>query len=911
MRANLPTLELRILAQWEEMGLAKKIRSARKGRKTFILHDGPPYANGHIHLGHALNKILKDLIVKSKTMEGYDSPYLPGWDCHGLPIEIKVVGQKKAGMDLLKVRHQCREYARKFVEIQREEFKRLGVFGEWDSPYLTMSNEYEAETARLFGRFVEKGSVYKGFKPVHWCVSCETALAEAEVEYADHSSPSVYVKFPLVGGSTSLHPQLADRKVFALIWTTTPWTLPANLAVCFHPNFEYSLLEVEDEIYIIARELLERVAQECGFEDYRIVITLRGEALKNLVFRHPWLDRESKSILADHVTLEQGTGAVHTAPGHGHDDYLMGIEHGLQIYCPVDNSGRFTSDVEHFAGLQVFEANPKINRFMAEKGVLVAEKTIVHSYPHCWRCHNPVIFRATPQWFISLDHADLRRRAMEEVKLVRWIPNWGQERMGSMLANRPDWCISRQRVWGVPITSFYCKKCEKPFLRSEIVDHVADIFQKESADAWYSRSVAELLPDGTRCQCGSTELEKEYDILDVWFDSGTSQHIVLREAENLPWPADVYLEGPDQYRGWFHSSLLIAVGVRNAAPYRTVICHGFSLDAEGHAMSKSRGNVISPLDVMKKDGAEILRLWVSSIDYTEDSRLGGEILSRLREAYRKLRNTIRFLVGNLFDFGASKQVSNEGLYELDRWALARMAWAAHQAEQAYKRFEFHVVYHTLYNFCVVDLSSFYLDVLKDRLYTSAPDSLARRAAQTALFRITDTLVRLLAPILPFTCEEVWKNLYSHGGPVESVHLTEFSREIDQYQDKKLLERWEPLLKIRTQVSKALEESRQRKEIGNSLEATVNIQCGRRSFEYLQTFSEHLRFLFIVSHVELTEASELSGEKIEVSVSKALGEKCERCWNHLPSVGTHAGLPMICSRCYEVLQEIGVLRKVEG
>ena len=903
MKANLPKLEAGMLEVWQNMDLYQRIRAARKGREVFVLHDGPPYANGHIHLGHALNKSLKDVIVKSKTMEGYDAPYLPGWDCHGLPIEIKVVGKKSADMDLLKVRRECREYAQKFVEIQKEEFKRLGIFGEWDAPYLTMSHRYEAETVRLFGKFVEKGSVYKGLKPVHWCITCETALAEAEVEYADHTSPSVYVKFPVLEGAAGLDPQWDKRKVFALIWTTTPWTLPANLAVCFHPDFEYSLVEVSDEIYIISRELLEQVAQECGFESHSVVGTVKGEALKDLVFRHPWLDRESKSILADHVTLEQGTGAVHTAPGHGQDDYLVGIENGLEVYCPVDASGRFTSEVEHFADLKVFEANPKINQLMGEKGVLVAEQPIVHSYPHCWRCHNPVIFRATSQWFISMDHAQLRQRALEEVKKVRWIPGWGEERISNMIATRPDWCISRQRIWGVPIVAFYCSECQLPLLRNEVINHVADIFQKQSADAWFSLRASELIPEGTRCECGCSEFEKEDDILDVWFDSGVSHHVVLGERENLTWPADVYLEGGDQYRGWFHSSLLVAVGVRDAAPYRTVICNGWALDVEGRAMSKSRGNVISPLDVMKDNGAEILRLWVSSINYTEDARLGEEVLSRLREAYRKIRNTHRFLLGNLFDFDHLQPVIDEDLTELDRWALARMGRVERRVREAYRNFEFHVVYHTLYNFCVVDLSNFYFDILKDRLYVLAPDSLDRRSAQTALFRITDTLVRLFAPILPFTCEEIWKNLYLQGEPVESIHMAEFSQEIDKYQDDELLSRWERLLEIRAKVSKALEESRQQKQIGNSLEAKVEIRCGSDIFEYLQSFSEDLRFLFIVSDVELTQSSELSGEEIEVSVSKAPGDKCERCWTYSPSVGLHSEIPTLCSRCFEILKEI--------
>ena len=904
MKANLPVLESRMLEEWEKMDLYGMIRASRKNKETFILHDGPPYANGHIHLGHALNKILKDLIVKSKTMQGFDSPYVPGWDCHGLPIEIKVMAKKREGMDLIQVRRECREYAEKFVNIQKEEFKRLGVFGEWDNPYLTMDKAYEAEVVRIFGKFVEQGSVYKGLRPVHWCITCETALAEAEVEYQDHTSPSIYVKFPVTEGLEDLGPDFADRQVFALIWTTTPWTLPANLAICFHPLFEYSLVEVRDEVYIVAHELVAQVARECGLESYRVIGTIKGEVLKNLVCRHPWLDRDSKGILADHVTLEQGTGAVHTAPGHGYDDYLVGLENNLEIYSPVDSLGKFTPDVEHFSGVQVFEANSRINELMGERGVLLAEGKIEHSYPHCWRCHNPVIFRATSQWFISMDHADLRQKALEQVKQVRWIPSWGEERISNMIASRPDWCISRQRSWGVPIVAFYCQKCRDPLLLGEVVNHVAEIFQQEGADAWFSRDVSELLPDGVRCRCGHSEFEKESDILDVWFDSGASHQAVLDARDDLSWPADVYLEGGDQFRGWFHSSLLVALGVRRKAPFRIVVCNGWTLDQEGHAMSKSRGNVISPLDTMKTNGAELLRLWVSSITYTEDVRLGEEILSRLREAYRKIRNTHRFLLGNLFDFEPDMEVSQEVLTEVDRWALARMAQVAEQAEAAYERFEFHVVYHTLYNFCVVDLSSFYLDVLKDRLYTFAPNSPQRRAAQTTLFRIADTLVRLLAPILPFTCEEIWMNLYVHGKPFESVHLAEFAGDLQKYRDDELVNRWERLQEIRAQVRKSLEESRQQKHIGNSLEAKVSLRGGTEILTYLETFSEDLRFLFIVSDVELLEDSTLDTQALEVTVSKAAGEKCDRCWTYSPSVRTVPEAVTVCGRCYAVLEDMG-------
>ena len=902
MRARLLRLEPQILQRWNDMGLYEQIRSARKGQPVFLLHDGPPYANGHVHLGHSLNKILKDLIVKSKTMEGYDSPFVPGWDCHGLPIEIQVVSKKKAGLDPLQVRQKCRHYAQGFVELQKQEFIRLGIFGDWRAPYLTMSKQYEAEITRLFGEFVEKGSVYKGLKPVHWCIHCETALAEAEVEYQAHQSPSVYVRFPVKSLPLPLDRELQGRKISALTWTTTPWTLPANLGVCFHPDLEYSLVEADGEWLLIASDLLEAVAQDCGFHEVRIERSFRGEDLRDWVFQHPWLERESKSLLGDHVTLRQGTGLVHTAPGHGQEDYALGIENGLDIYCPVDSSGRFTSDVEHFAGLNVFEANAQITKFMGKKGILLEQQPIEHSYPHCWRCHNPVIFRATSQWFISIDEPDIRQKALQAIDQVQWIPSWGQERIHQMIAHRPDWCISRQRIWGVPIPAFYCRACGQALLEGGTVRHVASIFDRQGADAWYSLSSSQLLPPGTRCPCGSEDFKKEFDILDVWFDSGSSHRVVLGGASGLPWPADVYLEGADQYRGWFHSSLLIAVGTGGGAPYRTVICNGWTLDAEGRAMSKSLGNVISPLDIMKKDGAEILRLWVASIDYTEDVRLGEEILSHLREAYRKLRNTQRFLLGNLYDYDPSLEVPGDALLELDRWALARMARTAREVEEAYRKYEFHTAYHALYNLCVLDLSSFYLDVLKDRLYISPPESPQRRAAQSTLFRIADTLVKLLAPLLPFTAEEVWDNLFPREKPAASVHLTQFSRRIHDYFDPHIMARWERLLVLRDQVSKALEESRQKKELGTSLEAKLTLKCGDKARTYLQGFQD-LASLFIVSDVALEEGSRLEDETVKIRISKAEGEKCDRCWHYSTSVGSCRELPQVCERCLSILREM--------
>jgi isoleucyl-tRNA synthetase len=788
------------------------------------------------------------------------------------------------------------------VRIQKEEFQRLGIFGEWEEPYLTMTHEYEAETARLLGRFVELGSVYKGLKPVHWCISCETALAEAEVEYAEHSSPSVYVKFPVASGPDEVLSQFSNKKVAALIWTTTPWTLPANLAICFHPAFRYSFVEVGEDVFLVAEDLVSRVAAECDWNAFSVRLTVEGSTLSEYAFRHPWIDRESKAILADYVTLEQGTGAVHTAPGHGHEDYVSGMENGLDIYNPVGRSGRFDSTVDHFEGEQVFEANPKIVRFMQEADVLVKQKTISHSYPHCWRCHNPVIFRATPQWFIEMDNADLRKRALEEIANVEWLPAWGEERIQTMVANRPDWCISRQRVWGVPIPVVYCKSCSEPLLDAGVIDHVADLFEQEGADAWYARSVEELLPAETACRCGCVEFEKEFDILDVWFDSGSSQQVVLGKREDLPWPADVYLEGPDQYRGWFHSSLLVALGARDASPYRTVICNGWTLDKEGRAMSKHLGNVISPLDIMKENGAEIIRLWVSSINYMDDVRLGDEILSRLRETYRKFRNTQRFLLGNVSGFRPEKEVSEYSLEEIDRWALARLADVSRGVRRAYEKFEFHVVYRMLYNFCILDLSSLYLDVLKDRLYVLGEDSDSRRAAQATLFTVTDTLARLLAPILPFTSEEVWENLHLEASVEASVHLTEFRGDIEEYLDPELLERWERLRGLREQVMKALEFSRQNKDIGNSLDAMVRIGAHSETLEFLGSFPE-LRFILLVSEVELLEEPGIGSDELSVEVLPAPGKKCDRCWHVRLSVGTHPELDNVCSRCYSVLESL--------
>src|SRR6266851_5658776 len=879
-KANLPQSEPARLKKWADMNLYDQIREARAGAEKFILHDGPPYANADIHLGTALNKILKDLIVKSRTMLGYDTPYVPGYDCHGLPIELHVerkLGEKKANMPPLSIRRACREFAANALKRQTRDFQRLGILGEWENPYITMSDHYEAETARLFARFVERGFVYKGARPVYWCIHDQTALAEAEVEYHQHTSPSVYVKFPLSSDPALIDPALAGRRVFVLIWTTTPWTLPANLGIAVHPDFDYVAFESGDEVYIVAADLLDAVVAKCNLAGSKVLARFPGSKLDRLECRHAWLDRPSLLMVGEHVTLggeadaeteldvseareksatsKAGTGCVHTAPGHGHDDFVIGKKYGLEIYCPVDHAGRFTSEVEHFAGMSVFEANPKIVDFMRERGVLLFSENYEHRYPHCWRCKNPVIFRATPQWFISMDQtgnsdvekdedgrdrsnftsnftdgeildgATLRAMALREVdERVKWIPAWGRDRMRNMLSGRPDWCVSRQRVWGVPIPAFYCSSCNEVVADAAVIRHVADIFEKESADAWYKREARELLPDGFACKsCGANEFTKETDILDVWFDSGSSSIAVLENRDNLRWPADVYIEGGDQFRGWFNSSLMVGLAVHDRAPYDTVLCHGWTLDAHGKAMHKSLGNAVSPDEIIPKLGAEVLRLWCASSDYMEDMRCSDEILQRVTDGYRKLRNTARFALGNLDGFDPARDsVSEAEMLEIDHWALSELDAVIEKVRAAYEAYEFHTVYHALYGFCTVTLSARYFDIVKDRLYTFAPRNPARRSAQSALFRIADALARMLAPILVFTADEIWESLPDDGSRSASVHLAELPVSNSE-KDEALRERWNQLLdNYRSLVLYVLEHKRINGEIGSSLEAHVTI-----------------------------------------------------------------------------------------
>ncbi len=903
MKAQLAQKEPEILQKWEREKLYQKIMTKRSGCPVFVLHDGPPYANGHIHLGTALNKILKDFIVKSKTMQGYLAPYVPGWDCHGLPIEIKVdqqLGARKKEMSVIAIREECRRYALKFIDIQREEFKRLGVFGEWDKPYLTMDPEYEADVIRYVAAFLAAGNVYKGLRPVHWCPHCQTALAEAEIEYKEKVSPSIYVKFPLLSDLGEKFPELRGKKVSVIIWTTTPWTLPANLAIAFHPEHEYMAIEVGEEVFIVAGRLMPVVAEELGLGQPRVLARFPGRELEGLKAKHPWINRESLLVLAEYVTLEDGTGCVHTAPGHGYEDYLTGIAYGLEIYTPVDGEGKFLSQVERYGGLNVFEANPRIVEDMRKDGSLLKEGQVFHSYPHCWRCKNPVIFRATSQWFISLDANGLRQRALEEIRRVKWIPPWGEERIANMVQARPDWCISRQRLWGVPIPAFTCEDCGQVVISAEIANHVADIFSREGSNAWYLRPAAELLPAGTKCpSCGSERLQKENNILDVWFESGAS-HSILGKRPDLPWPADVYIEGHDQYRGWFNSSLVVSVGVRQGSPYRTCITHGFVLDEQGRGMSKSLGNYIEPGEIIAVNGAEILRLWVAMLNYKEDARFGTEILQRLVEAYRKMRNTWRFLLGNLYDFAPdSEALPKSELQLIDRWALHKMNQVGQRILKAYEEYEYHLVFHSLSQFFTNELSAFYLDVLKDRLYCSAPKSKLRKEAQTALFRLLRDSLLLAAPLLPFTTEEAWETMPAFSQKEESVHLGLFPTFDEPWLTPQEEKEFDVLLSVRDKVLKALEEARAEKIIGNSLEAKVFLEAPASLYPVLCRHASDLPTLFIVSAVEIQPSE---GPEVRAKVGLAPGQKCQRCWNYSPSVGQSSAYPDLCSRCEAVLKE---------
>ena len=929
MKGNLPNREPEFVARWMKQELYQRIQASRAGKPLYVLHDGPPYANGHIHIGHALNKILKDIIVKSRTMEGMQAPYVPGWDCHGLPIEHQVtkqLGDKKKDMSATELRRQCREYADKFWNIQRDEFQRLGVLGDWERPYLTMDKAYEATIIREFGKFVEQGGVYKGLKPVLWCTQDQTALAEAEVEYMDHESPSIYVKFPFDAPSRErlcLAGLEGIEKVSIVIWTTTPWTLPANQAVAMHPQIEYAFVRVGDEVLVMAEKLVEEVSKACEFKAPEIIARKKGrDGFEALRCQRPLDNGLSPILLGDFVTLEQGTGCVHIAPGHGMDDYLLAMKYNagqvltepLQIKVPVDDYGRFTDEVQEFAGQHVFKANPALVEKLKQLDVLLGHEKLPHSYPHCWRCKKPVIFRATQQWFVSMEEGRLRERALEEIDRVRWIPERGRERIYGMIENRPDWCLSRQRIWGTPIPGFTCAQCQEPLINAQVIERIAGLVSEHGSDVWFERSAQELLPDGTVCAvCGAAEFNKEQDILDVWLESGVSHAAVVKRQGEGWWPASLYLEGSDQHRGWFHSALLSSVTTDDQAPYRAVLTHGFVVDGQGKKMSKSAGNVVAPQDVIKQHGAEILRLWVAAQDYQEDLRISSQILTQLVEAYRKIRNTCRYLLSNVYDFdphNPAHQVEVSQLPELDRWALLRFNNLISQVRKGYETFDFRQIVHELDYFCSVDMSATYLDILKDRLYTFKPDSPLRRGSQIVLFRIVTGLARLMAPILSFTAEDVWDAVPGReASPEDSVHLATFPEPLAIPDEAQLDANWKQLLAIRAVVLSALEEQRREKIIGSSLEARVVLNVVPVLHEFLQAYERELPALFIVSQVVLHLTENPAGERrlasdetlgMSVNVVKAEGEKCERCWNYRASVGSVPEHPTLCDRCIEAV-----------
>lgn len=911
MRADLPRKEKEILKIWEEMDLYEKIKEKTRQRPMFILHDGPPYANGNIHQGHALNKILKDIIVKAKIMDGYRCDFIPGWDCHGLPIEHqvdKMLGKKKEGLTKSQVRKLCRDYALKFIDIQREEFKRLGVLGDWKNPYFTMHPHYQATIIREFSRFLLNGYTYRGKKPIHWCWSCLTALAEAEVEYEDKTSPSIYVKFPLAEDAISVLPGVKPREASIIIWTTTPWTLPANLAIALHPSHPYAVVETEKGIFIIAKALVEEVMSKLQMRDFNIITTFPSTILEQKNAIHPIYGRNSLIVLADYVSMDTGTGCVHTAPGHGQEDYNTGIQYNLDIYSPVDDRGRFTEDVKYFGGMFVFDANPSINDFLRKNGSLLHEETIVHSYPHCWRCKNPVIFRSTEQWFISMEKNKLRENCLRWIDNVRWIPYWGRDRIYNMIASRPDWCISRQRSWGIPITVFYCTSCGEMLFNEDILNHIISLVENHGADIWFEKDADEILPEGVRCKkCGNDKFRKDENIIDVWFDSGVSWAAVLEKREELGFPADMYLEGSDQHRGWFHSSLIAAVATRGCAPYRSVLTHGFVVDGEGRKMSKSLGNVIHPQEVIDRYGAEILRLWVAAEDYRNDVTLSMEILERLAEAYRRIRNTLRFILGNLYDFDPESQfVDLKKREEIDRWITSRLQHIIKKCINAYRNYEFHIIYHTIHNFCTVDLSSLYFDIIKDRLYCSRADSSERKSCQSALYEIGLAIIKLIAPILSFTADEVSKYMPYSLKLGESVFLNSFPSIEEGSIDYELEKKWEVLLKIRREILRALEILRKQKLIGSSLDALVEILSPQDIREFVSENLETLRMICIVSQMEIIERDKgggMEGEEIKdmkIWVSRARGSKCERCWTYSTETGMDPSHPGICPRCLEVL-----------
>ena len=910
MKAGLPQREPQMLEQWKKDRLYENLMKKNEGKPLFILHDGPPYANGDIHLGTALNKILKDIINRYKNMAGFKAPYVPGWDTHGLPIERKAidkVGLDRRSDDPVDFRGHCRDFAVEHIGIMTEQFRRLGVIGDWENPYRTLNHEFEAKQIEVFGEMALKGYIYRGLKPVYWCAHDETALAEAEIEYSEDPCDSIYVKFEVLDDKGCLYKLGAERgKTYFIIWTTTTWTLPANVAICLGPRFDYAVVSANGEYYVVAEELVDSTMKAGGIEEYKILGTVKGSDLELATAKHPFLDRESLIIVGDHVTLDSGTGCVHTAPGHGVEDYQVCLNYSqIPIVVPVDSKGRMTKEAGQFAGLTTEEANKAIAEHLQKTGALFAIKKIVHQYPHCWRCKHPVLFRATEQWFCSVD--DIKEDTFKAIKDVKWIPAWGEERITGMVRDRSDWCISRQRLWGVPIPIFYCKKCGKELITRESINAVIELFRKEGSDAWFKYDASQILPAGTRCECGCEEFTKETDVMDVWFDSGCSHASVLTTRDDLKWPADLYLEGNDQYRGWFQSSLLTSVAWRGTAPYKSVLTHGMVIDLEGRKMSKSLGNGIAPSDVINKFGADILRLWVASSDYQSDVRISNDILKQLSEAYRKIRNTARFILGNLGDFDPDKdEVAYDELLPIDKWALMKLDELIAKVKAAYDRYEFHIVYHSIHDFCVVDMSNFYLDVLKDRLYVEKADSKSRRAAQTVIYKVLDAMCRMIAPILAFTSEEIWSYMpHKASHDKGSVLFNEMPEVSGRVYESDFKDRWTRLHQIRDDVKMALEQARAAKIIGGSLDAQVTLFVpDEKEFEKLKAEQSDLAALFIVSKVNIEKDGEgkFKGETgISLTVDHAAGEKCSRCWVYSETVGKDHDHPSLCSRCAEIVK----------
>lgn len=907
MRGNLPKREPEILKKWEDSRLYYKMIEKNKGKPSYILHDGPPYANGEIHLGTALNKTLKDFIVKYKNMSGFCAPYVPGWDTHGLPIELKAmksIGVENGAIPPVELRKHCRDFAMTHVKNQMKQFKRLGTLGDYDDPYLTLKHEYEARQVEVFGKMAKDGYMYKGLKPVYWCPDCNTALAEAEIEYSNDPCHSIYVKFNVTddkGLFTAMGLDLS--KVFFVIWTTTTWTIPGNLAICLGHDYDYTLVQVGNEYYVMANELVKTTMESAGISEYKTIGLFRGSELEHIKTKHPLYDRLSPVIVGDHVTLESGTGCVHTAPGYGVEDFEVCKNYDdIGILVCVDAKGRQTAEAGEFEGMDTDTANKAIAKKLEEVGALLAIQKIVHQYPHCWRCNSPIIYRATEQWFCSVN--GFKDEAVKAIESVKWIPAWGEDRIKGMVRDRSDWCISRQRTWGVPIPIVYCKDCGKPIVTDETIKSISDMFKAEGADAWWIKEPAEFIPSTVKCECGCGEFTKEYDIMDVWFDSGVSHTAVMEQHKGLSWPADLYLEGADQYRGWFQSSLLTSVVYKGSAPYKAVCTHGWVVDGEGKTMHKSLGNGIAPNEITDVYGADILRLWVASSDYHSDIRISQPILKQLSEAYKKIRNTARFILGNLGNgkgFNPDTDcVSDDKLTELDKWALMRLDSLIDKVNEGYNAFDFHIAFHAIHNFCVTDMSNFYLDIIKDRLYCEKEDSEVRRAAQTAMYRILSAVARLAAPIISFTAEEIWTYMpHTSTDDKESIFLNQMPEKSGIEFSDEFVSKWEFIYSTRETVNKVLEEKRNEKLIGKSLEANIIIHCGESLYEKYNALTEELKDILIVSGVSASKDG--NDEVPEIEVIKAEGDKCERCWSYSNTVGSDSEHPTLCARCAAVVK----------